>query len=478
MGNAVAVRTAGHPRLSGHALQVLRDEKLASLVAGGNDDAFAILYRRHHQSVYRYCLSLLRQEADARDALQSSMLAALSALRASPIEGAFKPWLFRIAHNQSISIIRARAREAPTAAASEVASSDGQQTREELRTLISDLGALPERQRGAIVMRELNGLSYAEIAAVLATSEAGGKQLVYEARTALHELRDGHEMSCDLVRERISAGDRRLLRGRKVRSHLRGCQACQDFEQAIRRRRAAFAALAPPLAPLVAVAVLQDVFGSGAGGGGAGGAGSAAAGATGATSGSAPLAVFKVMTAALLTGVAGVGAYEAASGIFADPGVSTSAAVAQEPPHSVHQGNGDPRAGKTAHAGRARSGHGGAGARTGGSAKAQSGSHGAKPLAESESTQTGGASSPTPGGGDPGDAAGSGDSSGGSSGGTVDPPPPTEPPPPPGGGGDAPPGTPAGHGGVPPGQGGIPPGQSGSDVPPGQLGNPGGGGHP
>ena len=51
-------------------------------------------------------------------------------------------------------------------------------------TLVSDLGALPERQRGAIVMRELSGLSFAEIAAALGTSEGGGKQLVYEARTA------------------------------------------------------------------------------------------------------------------------------------------------------------------------------------------------------------------------------------------------------------------------------------------------------
>ena len=183
------------------------------MVAAGSDDAFATLYRRHHQAVYRYCLSILRQEADARDALQGSMVAALTSLRARPIEGAFKPWLFRIAHNQSISIIRGRTREAPTEAPPAVAVTDDPETREELRTLVSDLGALPERQRGAIVMRELSGLSYAEIAAALGTSEAGGKQLVYEARTALQDLRDGHEMSCELVRERISAHDRRLCGG-------------------------------------------------------------------------------------------------------------------------------------------------------------------------------------------------------------------------------------------------------------------------
>ena len=113
------------------------------MVAAGSDDAFATLYRRHHQAVYRYCLSILRQEADARDALQGSMVAALTSLRARPIEGAFKPWLFRIAHNQSISIIRGRTREAPTEAPPAVAVTDDPETREELRTLVSDLGALP-----------------------------------------------------------------------------------------------------------------------------------------------------------------------------------------------------------------------------------------------------------------------------------------------------------------------------------------------
>ncbi len=234
------------------------------MVVAGSDDAFGALYRRYHQSIYRYCLSLLRQEADARDALQSAMLAALSSLRARPIEGAFKPWLFRIAHNHAISIIRGRAREAPTEAPSPVAVTDDPEAREQLRTLVDDLSALPDRQRGAIVMRELSGLSYMEIGAALGTSQAAGKQLVYEARSALQDLREGHEMSCELVRERISARDRRLLRGRKVRSHLRGCQPCQDFERAIGRRRSAFALLAPPLSPLVAGALLRDVFGGGA----------------------------------------------------------------------------------------------------------------------------------------------------------------------------------------------------------------------
>ena len=491
MDEAVALRAAEQPRLSGRGLRILKDEKLAALAAGGNDDAFATLYRRHHQAIYRYSLSLLRQEADARDALQSTMLAALSSLRSRPIEGAFKPWLFRIAHNQSISIIRGRAREAPTDAPPPATFTDDPETREQLRTLVSDLAALPDRQRGAIVMRELSGLSYAEIAAALATSEAGGKQLVYEARTALHELRDGHEMSCDLVRERISAADLRLLRGRKVRAHLRTCQPCQDFEEAIRRRRTAFALFAPPLAPLAAAAVLQDVFGGGAGvgAGGAGGAGSAV-GATGVVMGGAPLAgpaAFKLMAMALVAGAAGIGTYEAVSAIVADPVSATSTAPAARDAGAGQSGRHD-AAGNSGHAPGAASGRG---------ADGGTGAPGANPRADAGGTgspggsETSNAGEPAPSGtaGGPGEPAGPGDSGGapGSGPGPAEPPTPPSPgpspppspeppaPPPSGGGSGVPPGTPPGHGGTPPGQGGTPPGQAGGGVPPGHLGNPGGG---
>ena len=525
MDDTVAAGTTGQPLLSGQALRILTDEKLAAMVVAGSDDAFATLYRRYHQPIYRYCLSLLRQEADARDALQSSMLAALSSLRARPIEGAFKPWIFRIAHNQSISIIRGRAREAPTEVPSPAAFTDDPEAREQLRTLVADVSALPDRQRGAIVMRELSGLSYTEIGAALGTSQAAGKQLVYEARSALQDLRDGHEMSCELVRERISARDRRLLRGRKIRSHLRGCQPCQDFERGIRPRRGAFALLAPPLSPLVAAALLRDVFGGGAASSGTGGAGGAV-GATGGASGGVPVAAgpvaLKVAATVLVATAAGVGAYEAQRSIFADHPASVSAAATSAEPAGRH----DTRAGSdhAARDGSARDGAGNAQARganqdkgpaiagdpfAGDAATPQSdspaspGTHGAPDSAGpsgADTTGAGGADTTGgPGGADTtgtvaaappeipasGDGSSGGSSGGGGSDGPAEPsspttptsPPPTPAPPP---GGEVQPGTPPGHGGVPPDQGGIPPGQAGGDVPPGQINNPGQGGgvHP
>ena len=129
--------------------------------------------------------------------------------------------------------------------------------RDRVRTLVADLATLPERQRSSLVMRELNDLSYDDIGAALATSPAAAKQAVYEARTALLEVAEGREMDCATAREAISAGDRRVLRGRKLRAHLRGCDRCRDFEAAIGERRETLAALAPPLAAPAALALLQ-----------------------------------------------------------------------------------------------------------------------------------------------------------------------------------------------------------------------------
>src|SRR2546423_2372191 len=89
-------------------LTVLGDERLAKLVTEGNERAFAALYARYHQPLYRYCHSMVRHDADAQDALQSTFTAALSALRREQRDAPLRPWLFRIAHNESISLVRRR----------------------------------------------------------------------------------------------------------------------------------------------------------------------------------------------------------------------------------------------------------------------------------------------------------------------------------------------------------------------------------
>ena len=90
------------------ALRLLGDDRLSRLAATGDSRAFETIYERHHQALYRYCSSILGSPEDAADALQSTMASALRALVGERREIAIKPWLFRIAHNESISMLRKR----------------------------------------------------------------------------------------------------------------------------------------------------------------------------------------------------------------------------------------------------------------------------------------------------------------------------------------------------------------------------------
>src|SRR5581483_11107118 len=105
-----------------------------------------------------------------------------------------------------------------------------------LATLVDDLADLPLRARSALVMRELSELSHEESAVALGITVGAGKQAVFEARHALHEAAEGRAMACEEVRRRISDGDGRALRGRRIRAHMRDCGGCAAFAAAIPER--------------------------------------------------------------------------------------------------------------------------------------------------------------------------------------------------------------------------------------------------
>jgi RNA polymerase sigma factor (sigma-70 family) len=295
-------RSAGLPV----GLGLLGDERLARMVSSGSERAFAELFERYHQPLYRYCRSIVRDDCDAQDALQSAFTGALAALRRGQRDAPLRPWLFRIAHNESISLIRRRrGGEVELSAGVEpgvVSTEERFAERERLALLVADLQQLPDRQRGALVMRELSGLSHEEIAVALGTSVGGAKQAVFEARSALLEFAEGRAMGCEEARHAISDGDRRVLRGRRVRAHLRDCAPCAAFAAAIPARSADLKAFALPLAPVAAAGVVGRVTGRAAAHPAAG-AGGVATTAAGKIAG-AGLATKALVAAAVVTGTA------------------------------------------------------------------------------------------------------------------------------------------------------------------------------
>ncbi|MEX2194527.1 MAG: sigma-70 family RNA polymerase sigma factor [Thermoleophilaceae bacterium] len=311
--------------MSGASIRLPHDDRLARLAATGDRDAFASIYRRHHQGLYRYCRSILGNDEDAADALQNTMASAMQALSGERRDVALKPWLYRVAHNESVSLLRRRRPQATIEAADATPGPTLEGTaesRERLRQLVADLRELPERQRGALLMRELSGLSYADVAAALGVSAGAAKQSVFEARTALHELSEGRAMACDSVRRSISDRDGRVLRGRRVRSHLRDCLGCRDFRDAIDSRGADLQPLAPPLPVLAAAGLLERLLGGGGGDGPGGGLGTSEIGADAALGQAAAMA-------GAGTGAAGPGGWIAGAlgGSVAAKGVATVAAT-------------------------------------------------------------------------------------------------------------------------------------------------------
>src|SRR5215203_1382336 len=173
--------------------QLLSDERLTRRAVGGDERAFAAIFRRYHQPLYRFCLAIVGTPEDAQDALQNTMIKVLRALPGEERKIELKPWLYRIAHNESIDLLRRR-RETRELDAEQVAPSHGlaeeAAMRERLRRLLADLRELPERQREVLVMREMSGLDFEEIGAALATSEGVARQTLYDARQSLRQMEE------------------------------------------------------------------------------------------------------------------------------------------------------------------------------------------------------------------------------------------------------------------------------------------------
>src|SRR5690349_19444551 len=148
--------------------RLVSDNRLTRRAVGGDQRAFAAIFDRYHQPLYRFCLSIVGNPEDAQDALQNTMAKVLRALPGEERRIELKPWLYRIAHNESIDLLRRR-RETRELDVEQVAPGYGlaedAATRERLRGLIADMRELPERQREVLVLRELAGLEFEEIGA-------------------------------------------------------------------------------------------------------------------------------------------------------------------------------------------------------------------------------------------------------------------------------------------------------------------------
>ncbi len=274
--------------LAGSLLRLRSDEQLVTLFRAGNDEAFGALHERYRPRLLAYTRQMLGgSRPDAEDVLQDVFLRAAGTLRADDRPVAVRAWLYRVAHNRCIDQLR---RPAPAEAdifdvnrVPVVDPIDAAQRREDLRRLVADVQALPDQQRSALLMRELEGLSYRELSDALGVTVPAIKSLLVRARIGLVEAGEARDTACTEIRTDLAAAfDRGVRISGRARRHLRECHGCTEYRQALRAVDRRLNALTPSGGVMTTIAKLLGLGGAGSGAAaGVGGAGAGAgAGAT------------------------------------------------------------------------------------------------------------------------------------------------------------------------------------------------------
>jgi RNA polymerase sigma factor (sigma-70 family) len=180
-----ATASAGHT--GGISLLRLHsDERLARLAAAGKADAFEVLVRRYRAALIRAARRILPEDR-AEDAVQQALLDAHRALARGDDPDRFRPWLHRIAVNAALKELRGDDDTVPLAEELNGVEGPAQthERRERLRQTVEAIHALPGSQRRALVARELEGRSHAEIAQELGLSGGAVRQLIHRARNSV-----------------------------------------------------------------------------------------------------------------------------------------------------------------------------------------------------------------------------------------------------------------------------------------------------
>jgi RNA polymerase sigma factor (sigma-70 family) len=336
-------------------LRLQSDERLVALIRRGSSTAFEVLVARYHSRLLAFCRHLLGSREDAEDVLQEVFSAAFNAILDDDRPINVRPWLYRIARNRSLNHLRRI--QAVGVDSMDIhlfdhgaTTADKVHEREEFRLLVGDIQCLPETQRTALVLREMDALSYEQIAEAMETTVPSVKSLLVRARVSLAEASQARMLTCEDVRMELGEVAEGLRRrpSALVRRHLRTCERCSMFKGQLNETSKALTALLPigfaPMFLLRKLAILHlghsAGAGSGASGAGAASAGAASAGAAGqaaAVGSTAAAGATAVMTSTgggVISAGIGAVATKAAAGLAAAALVTAGAVEVDQPSRS------------------------------------------------------------------------------------------------------------------------------------------------
>ncbi|HEX4438404.1 MAG TPA: sigma-70 family RNA polymerase sigma factor [Solirubrobacteraceae bacterium] len=313
-------------------LRLQSDERLIALTRRGHHAAFEVLCARYQSRLLSFCRHMLSSKEDAEDVLQEVFAAAFNAVLADDRPINVRPWLYRIARNRSLNHLRRNTAQGVDSmdihfAENGISTSDKVMRRESFRELIADVHDLPETQRTALLLREIDAMSYEQIAQAMETTVPSVKSLLVRARISLAEAAEARRLSCDEVRLELGEVAEGLTKiSTAARRHVRGCDRCAAFKKQLRENNHALAAIMPVAPLLMLKKLILTKLGSTASAGGAHAAGASATVGAGATVGAA--AGGSSLAGGLMTAGAGALATKAAAGLAAAAIVAAGAVAA------------------------------------------------------------------------------------------------------------------------------------------------------
>lgn len=322
-------------------LRLQPDERLVTLTRRGDQAAFETLVSRYQSKLLGFCRHMLSNREDAEDVLQEVFAAAYTAMLADDRPIMVKPWFYRIARNRSLNHMR-RAKavgvDSMDIHVSEfgLSTADRVQRREDFLGVMEDISVLPETQRTALLLREIDGLPYEQIAEVMETTVPSVKSLLVRARVALAEMTEARGLTCNEVRielGEIAEGITRRM-SPAVRRHVKSCESCKDFKAQLTATDAALAAMAPVGLIIAAKNIFVSHFGLGSGSSAAGN--SMGIGASGAAAGgSAGASIASTISAGTSIVASKAAASIAAAALVTAGAVQVEQSVVREPAATI-----------------------------------------------------------------------------------------------------------------------------------------------
>jgi RNA polymerase sigma-70 factor (ECF subfamily) len=166
----------------------LTDLEIIKSVLAGNSDAFAELVQRYQHPIVLLCQKLIPDAALAEDAAQDSFVRAFKELSSFKGQSSFPTWLHRIAVNRCLDLLRKRKRERTDPIDSELENiPTDEPVSDDRRWALQVLSAIDDKEKSLLILREVQGLSYLEMAAVLGCSIDAVKARLKRARKSLQE---------------------------------------------------------------------------------------------------------------------------------------------------------------------------------------------------------------------------------------------------------------------------------------------------